>query len=84
MQHNNSEILRVLHTVYRNTLHPIAADITIPEIKTELYPHQKTLINGMHNYRRQMSQGIQVDDHELRSKIGIIAEPCRICLQTLQ
>ena len=84
MQHNNSEILRVLHTVYRNTLHPIIADtiiadtittdITIPEIKTELYPHQKTLINGMHKYRQQMSQGIQLDDHELRSKIGIITD----------
>ena len=79
MQHNNSEILRVLHTVYRNTLHPIiadtiTADITIPEIKTELYPHQKTLINGMHKYRQQMSQGIQLDDHELRSKIGIITD----------
>lgn len=75
MQHNNnSEILRVLHTVYRNTLHPVIADITIPEIKTELYPHQKTLINGMHNYRRQMSQGIQLDDHELRTKVGIITD----------
>ena len=76
MHHNNnSETLRVLHTVYRNTLHPVTSDIAIPpEIKTLLYPHQKTLIEGMCTYRKQMSQGIQVDDHELRSKIGIITD----------
>jgi hypothetical protein len=70
---NHIETLRVLHTVYRNTLQPTT--ISIPSIKTQLYPHQATLIHGMHQYRTQMTQGLQVDADELKAKIGIVGDP---------
>jgi hypothetical protein len=70
---NHIETLRVLHTVYNNTLKPNT--ISIPAIKTQLYPHQATLIHGMHQYRAQMTQGMQVDADELRAKIGIVGDP---------
>ena len=75
MQNNNSEILRVLHTVYKNTLEPATDILPIPNIKTPLFPHQNTLIQGMHTYRHRMIHGLQLDDHELHSKIGIITDP---------
>lgn len=64
---NHNENLRILHTIYSNTLqHLTSVPLTsvpltsvpltpvttsIPDIKTPLYPHQSTLIHGMHNYR---------------------------------
>ena len=74
MQQN--EVLRVLHTVYRNTLDPASRyPEDIPVITTPLYPHQSTLLQGMRTYRHNMTHGIQVDDYLLKSKIGIIGDP---------
>ena len=74
--HSHNETLRVLHTIYRNTLEPFTMN-DIPAITTRLYPHQKSLIHGMHTYRARMTQGVQLDDHELKSKIGILGDPSR-------
>jgi hypothetical protein len=69
--------MRVLHTIYRNTLDStILPTPIIPGITTTLYPHQVTLIQGMHTYRARMSEGIQVDDHEIKARIGILGDPC--------
>jgi hypothetical protein len=74
--HAHSETLRVLHTIYRNTLDPsLTVSDAIPGITSKLYPHQETLIQGMHDYRARMTHGIQLDDHELKARIGIIADP---------
>ena len=72
---NNNEVLHVLHTVYNNTLKPLDNIINIPTITTKLYPHQYTLIHGMHEYRKRMTQGLQLDNDELKAKIGIITDP---------
>ena len=72
---NNNEVLRILHTVYNNTLKPLQSTLNIPGITTHLYPHQNTLINGMHEYRKQMTEGLRIDNDEIKAKIGIIAEP---------
>jgi len=74
--HAHSETLRVLHTIYRNTLDLLlTVPDAIPGITSKLYPHQETLIQGMHDYRARMTHGIQLDDHELKARIGIIADP---------
>jgi len=71
---NNNEVLRVLHTVYNNTLKPLQDTVNIAGITTHLYPHQNTLIHGMHEYRKQMTEGLRIDNDEIKAKIGIIAE----------
>ena len=72
---NNNDILRVLHTVYNNTLEPVNNTLNIAGITTQLYPHQHTLIHGMHEYRKRMTQGFKIDNDEIKAKIGIIIEP---------
>ena len=72
---NNNEVLRILHTVYNNTLQPLQDTLNIPAITTHLYPHQNTLIHGMHEYRHRMTQGLKIDNDEIKAKIGIIADP---------
>jgi hypothetical protein len=73
---NHNETLRILNTVYRTTLAPIVPSVTTsPSITTPLYPHQFTLLQGMLRYRKQMTQGLQFDDHTLTSKIGIVGDP---------
>jgi hypothetical protein len=71
---NNNEVLRVLHTVYNNTLEPLQDTLNIAGITTHLYPHQNTLIHGMHEYRKRMTEGLRIDNDEIKAKIGIIAE----------
>ena len=71
---NHNDTMRVLHTIYNNTIAPMDP-ITVPEITTPLYPHQSTLIQGMLAYRKRMTQGMQLDDHELKSKIGFVGDP---------
>ena len=74
--HAHNETLRVLHTIYRTTLDAtLSLDRAIPEITTPLYPHQATLIKGMHDYRARMTYGVQIDDHALKSRVGIIGDP---------
>ena len=71
---NYTEMMQVLHTVYKNTL--VKTDpIMIPTITTPLWSHQSTLIQAMHNYRQKLTYGLQLDDYELKSKIGILGDP---------
>jgi len=72
---NHNETLSILHTIYRNTLKPINISDTLPFITTLLYSHQSTLIHGMHQYRVQMTQGLQMGDDELKAKLGIVIDP---------
>ncbi len=68
------EKLHVLNTVYNNTI----SQNTIPKsslIKTELYPHQQTLVYGMINYREKMINGFLKGNQAINGKIGIIGDP---------
>ena len=72
------EKLVVLNNVYNNTLIP---DKTLPQalaktpIKTQLFPHQLTLVNGMHIYRDKMTRGFVLGNQAINGKIGIIGDP---------
>jgi SNF2 family DNA or RNA helicase len=69
------EKLVVLNTVYNNTL---IAGKTPPQasvIKTQLFPHQNTLVNGMHIYRDKMTRGFLLGDQAINGKIGIVGDP---------
>lgn len=67
--------LSVLNTVYNNTLLQ-GKTINKPSvIKTELYPHQATLVNGMHLYRDKMTRGFLLGNEAINGKIGIIGDP---------
>jgi hypothetical protein len=69
------EKLSVLNTVYNNTL---IAGKTPPHaaiIKTKLFPHQATLVNGMHIYRDKMTRGFLIGNQAINGKIGIIGDP---------
>lgn len=68
--------LVILNDVYNNTLSDtknIQHDVN--QIKTQLFPHQKTLINGMHNYRDKMLRGFLLNNQAINGKMGIIGDP---------
>ena len=68
------EKLSVLNNVYNNTL---ISGKTIPQasvIKTQLFPHQTTLVNGMHIYRDKMTRGFLLGNQAINGKIGIIGD----------
>jgi SNF2 family DNA or RNA helicase len=67
--------LLVLNTAYNNTL---VNGKTIPQasvIKTKLFPHQITMVNGMHIYRDKMTRGFLLGNQAINGKIGIIGDP---------
>jgi SNF2 family DNA or RNA helicase len=67
--------LNVLNTVYNNTL---VAGKPPPEaavIKTKLFPHQATLVNGMHIYKDKMTRGYLLGNQAINGKIGVIGDP---------
>lgn len=70
--------LVVLNSVYHNTLQPsniiTPYTLTPSVIKTQLYPHQTTMVNGMHNYRDKMIHGFLVENQAINGKIGIIGD----------
>ena len=68
------EKLSVLNDAYNNAL---VHGKTIPQtsvIKTVLYPHQATMVNGMHIYRDKMVRGFLLGNQAVNGKIGIIGD----------
>lgn len=68
------EKLVVLNTIYNNTLTTTKLQPQTSVIKTELLPHQKILVNGMHIYRDKMTRGFLYENHAINGKIGIIGD----------
>lgn len=70
------EKLVILNNVYQNTF--IEKDTSSFEksylIMSELYPHQKSLIQGMIRYREIMTRGFLIDQRAINGKIGIIGD----------
>ena len=69
------EKLMVLNSVYNNTLVPGKVQPQASVIKTQLFPHQSALVNGMHIYRDKMTRGFLLGNQAINSKIGIIGDP---------
>jgi len=68
------EKLVVLNNVYNNTLSK-KGHTTSPLIKTVLYPHQSTLVQGMHAFKDKMLRGFMIENQAINGKIGIIGDP---------
>jgi hypothetical protein len=68
------EKLVVLNTIYNNTLAIAKTQPQASVIKTELLPHQKLLVNGMHIYRDKMTRGFLYENQAINGKIGIIGD----------
>jgi SNF2 family DNA or RNA helicase len=68
------EKLGVLNNVYNNTLIPGKAPPQTSVIKTPLFPHQKTLVNGMHIYRDKMTRGFLFGNQAINGKVGIVGD----------
>ena len=68
------EKLVILNNVYHNTLSEKTHE-TSPLIKTLLYTHQATLVQGMHAYKDKMIRGFMVGNQAINGKIGIIGDP---------
>jgi hypothetical protein len=67
--------LVMLQQIYSNSLsvdHSYAQPI--PEVKSVLYPHQLTMIEGMHRYRERMTRGYVSGNHVINGKMGIIGD----------
>jgi SNF2 family DNA or RNA helicase len=68
------EKLVVLNNVYNNTLIPSKTLAQASVIKTQLFPHQSTLVNGMHIYRDKMTRGFLLGNQAINGKIGIVGD----------
>jgi SNF2 family DNA or RNA helicase len=68
------EKLMVLNNVYNNTIIPGKPQPQASVIKTQLFPHQTALINGMHIYRDKMTRGFLFGNQAINGKIGIIGD----------
>ena len=68
------EKLVVLNNVYNNTLIPSKELTQLPIIKTQLFPHQITMVNGMHKHRDKMTHGFLLENQAINGKIGIIGD----------
>jgi hypothetical protein len=66
--------LVVLNNAYNNTLIQTKALPQASVIKTHLYHHQNTMVNGMHNYRDKMTRGFLLGNEAINGKIGIIGD----------
>jgi SNF2 family DNA or RNA helicase len=69
------EKLVTLNSVYQNTLIQSNSFVPPSTIKTILYPHQKTLVYGMHRHREKMTRGFLVGNQAINGKVGIVADP---------
>lgn len=67
--------LVVLNDVYRNTLPSLLHTTSYPNITTPLYPHQTSLVHGMHAYHDKMIRGFVVGNQAINGKIGIVGDP---------
>jgi SNF2 family DNA or RNA helicase len=67
--------LVILNSVYHNTLIQNNSFVPPSTIKTTLYPHQKTLVHGMHRHREKMTRGFLVGNQAINGKVGIVGDP---------
>lgn len=67
--------LVTLNSVYHNTLIQSNSFVPPSTIKTTLYPHQKTLVHGMHRHREKMTRGFLVGNQAINGKVGIVGDP---------
>ena len=67
--------LVVLNDIYNNTLQPGKVSNQASVIKTQLFPHQNTLVNGMHLFRDKITRGFLLGNQAINGKIGIIGDP---------
>lgn len=72
------EKLHILNNIYNNsigtTTNVIKNTIQSSAIKTELYNHQKAMINAMHTYRDRMTRGFLHGNQAINGKLGIIGD----------
>ena len=69
------EKLTILNSIYNNTLIPRKTVIQSSIIKTQLFPHQITMVNGMNIYRDKMTHGFVLENQAINGKVGIIGDP---------
>jgi len=67
--------LVILNQVYQNTLASDKKYSPPASIVTPLYPHQQTLVQGMHQYKEKMLRGFIAGQQAVNGKIGIIGDP---------
>lgn len=70
------EKLVILNNVYQNTFmeEDTASFYKSNLIMSELYPHQRMLIQGMLRYREMMTRGFLIDQRAINGKVGIIGD----------
>lgn len=66
--------LLTLNNVYHNSIVQGKTPPKASVIKTQLYPHQSTLVNGMHIYRDKMTRGFLIGNQAINGKLGIIGD----------
>jgi hypothetical protein len=69
------EKLSILNNIYHNTIIPSKTVTQSSVIKTQLFPHQTSMVNGMHLYRDKMIHGFLVENQAINGKVGIIGDP---------
>ena len=67
--------LSILNQVYNNSINQGKNVSQSSVIKTKLYPHQNSMVNGMHLHRDKMTRGYLLGNQAINGKIGIIGNP---------
>ena len=67
--------LLTLNNVYHHTLIQSNVAYENPAIRTPLYPHQATLVQGMIQHREKLTHGFVKEGQIIQGKLGIIVEP---------
>jgi len=71
----NMEKLKILNEIYDNSFIDNKTNNEKPkEIKTELYIHQRRMVEEMNQYREKMIRGFLINDRAINGKIGIIGD----------
>ena len=69
------EKLVILNQVYHNGLIPCNYEQPVIEkIKTQLFPHQMTMVQRMHEYHERMMRGVLIGNQAIHGKLGIIGD----------
>lgn len=67
--------LLTLNNVYHHTLIQSNVAYENPVIRTPLYPHQATLVQGMIQHREKLTRGFVKEGQIIQGKLGIVVEP---------
>ena len=67
--------LSTINSVFKNTIEQKCVNINTQHIQSELFLHQKLMVNSMNLHHLRMTHGYMCNNQVIHGKLGIIADP---------